>query len=368
MTTVLLVVLILIVLIVVHEFGHFIAAKLFGVRVDEFGIGYPPRAFLFGKWRGTEYTLNWIPFGGFVRLFGEDGEASRVAHGRGSFADAPRSRQALILIAGVTMNALAAYLLFAGAYASGIMHAIPDSEIAVRSDARLIITSVVDGSPADAAGLEFGDEIITLRDNRGAELRDPTPDSLLNFVSARGGEELTVTYLHANATSSAVLRPAHAVVAEESGRPAIGVGTVMVSEEALPIGDALREAYYQLKSTFVVVVSGLWTLISNALGGEPNLREVVGPVGLVGVVGEAAENGWGYVLFLAGFISVNLVIINLIPIPALDGGRLLVVAIEALARRTVPKLLMQTFNMIGVALIILLMITVTYNDVARLLA
>src|SRR3990167_6385383 len=107
MLTAFLVVAILVLLIVVHEFGHFIAAKIFGIRVDEFGIGYPPRAFSFGKWGETEYTLNWIPFGGFVRLFGEEEE-----HGRGSFADAPRWKQAVILVAGVTMNIVAAWGLF----------------------------------------------------------------------------------------------------------------------------------------------------------------------------------------------------------------------------------------------------------------
>src|SRR5882672_6989037 len=109
--TALLVVLILVLLIVVHELGHFLVAKLTKVRVDEFGIGYPPRALVLGKWGQTEYTVNWLPFGGFVRLYGDDGTTE---HGRGSIGGAKRWVQALILIAGVTANALLAWLLFSG--------------------------------------------------------------------------------------------------------------------------------------------------------------------------------------------------------------------------------------------------------------
>src|SRR3989344_8094098 len=115
--TILLVVLILFALIIVHERGHFIAAKISGVKVKEFGVGYPPTALRIAKIGDTEYTLNWIPFGGFVRLFGDEGQGE---HGRGSFADASRRKQAVILIAGITMNIVAGWLLFTGAYAQGI--------------------------------------------------------------------------------------------------------------------------------------------------------------------------------------------------------------------------------------------------------
>src|SRR3989338_1977188 len=179
MLTALLVIAILVFLIVVHELGHFIAAKIFGVKVVEFGIGYPPRAFSFGKWGGTEYTLNWIPFGGFVRLFGDDGDAQ---HGSGSFVDSPRWKQALILVAGVCMNALAAWLLFTGAYSVGILHPVDNGY----PGARLIVTDVVLGSPADAAGIKPGDEIVTVSDMKGTETATLTPDGVLGYVSTRG--------------------------------------------------------------------------------------------------------------------------------------------------------------------------------------
>jgi len=361
MLTALLVIAILVFLIVVHELGHFIASKIFGVKVIEFGIGYPPRAFLIGKLRDTEYSLNWIPFGGFVRLFGED---EGTEHGRGSLVDSPRWKQAIILVAGVSMNALAAWGLFTGAYMSGILHPVD----APAANVRLIISDVVPGSPADTAGIRAGDTIVKVEDGKGTELATLTPDTVLDFVRARAGKDLTIFYNRAGTTTATTLQPAHGVVTEEASRPAVGIGLVLVTAEALSFKSAVVEAWYQTLGTFTVVCKGIWTLISDAFRGAPNLQDVVGPVGLVGVVGEAAHSGWGYVLSLAGFISVNLAVINLIPIPALDGGRLVIVALEGVLRRPAPKLAVQLLNTLGIALIILLMITVTYNDIARLIA
>ncbi len=356
--TALLVIAILVLLIVVHEFGHFITAKILGVRVEEFGVGYPPRAFLFGRFGGTEYTLNWIPFGGFVRLFGEEEE-----HGHGSFSDAAKWKQAIILVAGVTMNALAAWLLFSGAYMIGVLHPVQERG----ETTKLIVSVVVPASPTDAAGILPGDEIIDMRDEMGnpAEL---TPKGVTEFVSERAGEEIEVTYVQQGATSTGIVRPAHAVLSDTAGRPAIGMGLLLAETESMTVSDALSAGFTRTIRTFSVVWDGIAMLFTEAIKGKPNLQDVVGPVGLVGAVGEAAQNGWGYVLSLAAFISINLTIINLIPVPALDGGRLLIVGVEAALRRRAPKLLVQLANAIGLALIIMLMVTVTYQDIARLIA
>jgi len=358
--TVLLVIAILVFLIVAHEFGHFIAAKIFGVRVLEFGVGYPPRALRLGKIGDTEYTLNWIPFGGFVRLFGEDGET----HGKGSFPDATRWKQALILVAGVTMNVIAALLLFTGAYSVGILHPVA----ANTPDARLIVSDIVPGSPADAAGLQEGDYVISLSDPAGDTLVTPTPDSVTDFVSSRAGEQLTMMYVRGTATSSAILHPAQGVIPGDAQRAAIGLGLVLVTTQAEPLNGAFVDGYYQTEGTLIVSLQGLWMIVRGFAHGAPDLQEVTGPVGLVSYVSEASRSGWGYVLSLAGFISVNLAVINLIPIPALDGGRLLVVIIESATRRSLPKLAVQLVNTIGVALIIMLMVVVTYHDIIHLLA
>lgn len=360
MLTALLVIGILVLLIVVHEFGHFIVAKISGVGVEEFGVGYPPRAYLLGRFGGTDYTLNWIPFGGFVKLFGED---SPDQHGSGSFADAPRWKQAAILVAGVSMNIVMAWVLFTGAYATGILHVVDSVDV---PGAQLLITDVVAGSPADAAGIAAGDTVLSITDSKGVEVV-LTPDSVQNFVNSRGGKDLTVVYERAQATSTTTLRPAHAVVPGDAGRPAIGVGLAMVTSSAESIPVAMRDAAVSTYNAFGIVVGGLWKIINDSFHGRANLQSITGPVGIVGAVGDAAQNGFGYVLSLAAFISVNLAVINLIPIPALDGGRLVVVGIESVLRRIAPKLAIQLLNTIGMASIIILMIIVTYHDIARLL-
>jgi regulator of sigma E protease len=354
--TALLVIAILVFLIVIHELGHFIAAKLFRVRVDEFGVGYPPRAFLLGRFGGTEYTLNWIPFGGFVRLFGEEDQ-----HGQGSFADAPKWKQMIILVAGVTMNALAAWALFTGAYMIGVLHPVD-----VRGPhTQLIVSQVVAASPADAAGIKIGDEIAAVQQGDQVPV-DLTPEAVSDFVSERPGKEIEVSFIHLGEMKTGIMRPAHAVIPGSEGRPAVGMGLLLAETESLGLKQSTEAALSRTLNTFTVVWQGLVGIANQAIHGKPDLSDVVGPIGLVGAVGDAASNGWGYVLSLAAFISVNLTIINLIPVPALDGGRLLTVIIEAIMRRRAPKIAVQLVNAIGLALVIMLMVTVTYHDIARL--
>lgn len=362
MTTVLLVAGILVFLIVVHELGHFVAAKIFKVKVEEFGVGYPPRGFTFGKWGGTEYTINWLPFGGFVRLLGEHGET----HQHGSFASAPKYAQAVILVAGVTMNALTAWFLFAGALHEGIPRVIPEGK-AIDNQVQLFVNTVVDGSPAAVAGLKAGDEIIHIEDASTKAPVELRPSKIVEFVSDRGGKQLSITYARAGVSESVIVTPAHAVVSQDAGRPAIGLGMALVTDAKLPWHMALIEAGPSTYQALLDTVNGLWTLIRDAAAGAPNLQNIVGPVGLVDFVNNASRHGVGHVLALAAFISINLAVINLVPIPALDGGRLFLLGIETVIRRPPNKFGVQVLNFFGVALIVALMVSVTYNDIARLL-
>lgn len=362
MITAILVVAILVSLIIAHEFGHFVVAKVLGVRVEEFGIGYPPRAFRLGAIGETEYTINWLPFGGFVRLFGEDAETGRAPR---SLSGASRGVQAAILVAGVSMNVLVAWALFTGAFMAGVPRPVDSSP---EQSAALVASSVVPASPANAAGIQTGDRIISVRDASGKTPKALTPEGVLAFVEDRGGSELFVTYERADVSHDVVVRPAHGVLAEAAGRPAIGVGLVLISSEPLSFGAAASAAAYETKDAFVAVARGLWQIIARTFEGTGALRDIVGPVGLAGVVGEAARHGLGDILALAAFISINLAVINLIPIPALDGGRLFFLAIETVARRPVPAAVQQLTNALGFVLVIGLMLAVTYQDIAHLLA
>ena len=245
MLTALLVIAILVLLIVSHELGHFIAAKIFDVRVDEFGIGYPPRAFLFGKIGDTEYTFNWIPFGGFVRLFGEDGEAAKE---RGSFAHADKWKQALILVAGVFANALVAWMLFTLALNVGVPRIIDTPQQG--QTVKLFVSDVVPGSPAAAGGLIAGDEITAVTSASGEKTKTLSPDGIVDFVSIRGGQSLSVTYVRAHKENAVVMRPANSVVPGAEGRPALGIGLVFVSDESLGIFNAMYQGFLTMLNAF----------------------------------------------------------------------------------------------------------------------
>lgn len=360
--TALIVIAILVLLIVVHELGHFIAAKLSGVKVEEFGIGYPPRAVTLGTWGGTEYTLNWIPFGGFVRLFGDERDTQ---HGRGSFTDAPRWKQAIILFAGVAMNAVAAWALFAIAFHVGILQ--PIKSVVPGEQAHVIVADVVPASPASAAGMRPGDELVDISDARGDRIIDAlTPDSIIAFVRDHAGEPLEISYTSSGVEKRSTIIPAQGVLGGEAGQPALGIALVLAANRSEGWGLAMQDAFYQTIASFRDVALSLWGLLGGVVEGKPDLSQVVGPVGIVSFVGAASQNGVGAVLMLAALISVNLVIINLLPIPALDGGRLVVLGFEVLTRKRAPRLAMRLFNALGISLIVVLMVVVTYQDIGRL--
>jgi regulator of sigma E protease len=361
--TALLVIGILVLLIVIHELGHFLVAKWTGVRVEEFGIGYPPRAFTFGVWNKTEYTLNWLPFGGFVRLYGDEGHAE---HGRGSMADAPRYVQALILIAGVAANALLAWVLFAGAFMIGVPTLVQSAQAG--EETRLFVSDIVPGSPVSGSGMIQGDEIKMVIDGSGHRVEPLTPEAMLDFIKDRGGKEITITYQHGDAIRTASVIPANAVVPGAEGRPALGVGLALVANRTLSLPDALYESFFVTRDAFVSTAQSLWMILTGAFTGTADLSQIVGPVGLVSVVHLASENGFGNVVKLAAFISVNLVIINLFPIPALDGGRLLILGVEALRKKRTSKLAVQLLNGLSIVFVIVLMVVVTYNDIGRLIS
>lgn len=362
MPTVLVVIGILVFLIIVHEVGHFIVAKLFRVKVEEFGIGYPPRAFSFGTWGGTEYTLNWIPFGGFVRLFGDEGQSVK---GRGSFSQSPRLVQLAIVAAGVAMNALAAYALFAIALHIGVPRQVAVPEPGQTSE--LIIMAVIPSSPAEIAGLKAGDKIVSISDDGGETPSDLTPAAVTDFVQAHGGKAVIVRYERGTRSSEAIVTPAHAIIPEAVERPALGIQLALVSTHPLPWDAALSGAVGATESAFTRSIQGVVQIAQELLRGGRPLEHIVGPVGIVSFMSDAAHNGFGAVLALAGLISVNLTIINLLPIPALDGGRIVLILAETVSRRSAPRLVVQMLNAFGIALIIFLMVTVTYHDIGRLL-
>lgn len=355
---------VLFVLILVHEWGHFIAAKKTGMRVDEFGIGFPPK--LFGVRKGeTEYTFNALPIGGFVRILGENfvEEVPEVDRAR-AFGARPKWAQAIVLIAGVTMNVLFAWLLFSMTLMLGVPTAVDETEAG--PDAVLYFSGVIPDSPA--AVIPAGAEIVSV-ESAGDIYANPTPTVFRDIVTNSDGETITVSYrVGADADlQTADISPVQGLVSEDAERYVVGANLAMVENKQLPIHLAILRGAETTISGLGSIVLGLSSLISQAFVGEADFSQVAGPVGIVGMVGDAAAFGVTALLTFTAIISLNLAVINMLPFPALDGGRLVFVAIEAITGKQIPPEWAGRVNLVGFAILMLLMIAVTYNDIIRLL-
>ena len=400
---------ILVVLVISHEFGHFIVAKKSGIRVDEFSFGFPPK--LFGKKIGeTTYNFNAIPFGGYVKIYGENGEEEtdeikkeentvkeeiiitdtieKTITDEGvsikeiitetdiidnkiedkdksrSFVNKPRYIQAMVLVAGVVMNLLVAWLLFTVGYMSGLPTSVSGApKGAVVTDQAMTITSVVADSPAQKAELKTGDKIKKMTSGKDVLENPSDTDSVINFVKSHGTKEIDINYIRANEIKDVVVTPK---ISEVSGVPVIGISMDMIGKLNLPIHKAVWEG---LKLTWHVTEGtavGFYTLIRDAIVGKGSMDSLTGPIGIVGVVGDAREFGFIYLLSFTALISVNLAVINLIPFPALDGGRLLFLLIEKIKGSRIKPVVANWANTIGFGILMLLMAVITFHDIVKL--
>lgn len=362
--SILLFIAVLVVLIVVHELGHFVAAKAFKMRVDEFGVGYPPKAWGIKKGE-TEYTINWLPFGGFVKIFGEDG-ADGVPEPR-SFVTKPKWQQAIVLVAGIAMNLLLAYLILTITLGLGMPRALTEEEARTAPDASLAVSNVLPGSPAEEAGLLRGDIITNIK--KGEEvLLTKSAEDFTEFVAGSKGEELTLSITRGAEELTLTAIPEAGVISADVERAALGVGVASFGTVAVPWYKApLEGAVLTWEATKVTAV-GLVAFFGSIFTLSADLSQVSGPVGIAGAVGDAGASGIVPLLTLTAIISINLALINLLPFPALDGGRLLFVIIEAITRKRIPASVAGVLNFGGFALLILLMVVITASDVLKLFA
>lgn len=357
---------ILLILVLVHEFGHFVAAKKFGIRVDEFGFGFPPK--LFGYKKGeTEYTLNLLPLGGFVKIFGEnpDEENTNGPDKERSFVNKAKWKQAIVLFAGVFANFLLAWLLFSFGFMSGFPTSVGSEPSGYKlSNVNLVVVSVLPNSPAEKAGLKSGDKIIALG-NGSDSVTDINPDTLKTFIVAHGNKEINIGYLRGENKdiNFAKIVP---ITSSKDNKPAIGITMDQIGIAKLPFFTAFVEG---MKLTLYITKStalGLFELIKEGLQGRGSLESVTGPVGMVGIIGDAYKFGFVYLMSFMALISINLSIINLFPFPALDGGRLLFLLIEKIKGSRIKPKIANIANLLGFGLLILFMLIVTFHDVIKL--
>ncbi len=360
---------ILVVLVLVHELGHFIVAKRAGITVEEFGIGFPPRV---GSvtWRGTRYSLNWIPLGGFVRMLGEDGDVevkrlreqgmneAEVEHAmEGAFNRRPVWVRVLVLLAGVAMN----FLLAAGLFAAAV------SMPTLIGEGPLTVTEIQEDSPAD--GRLRVDDVIVGVDGLTFE----RSNELTEYVRERGGERVELQVMRNGKEIDVSVTP-RVVTPEERAQ---GVGPIgfgydperIVEQPSTVSGpiDAVARGTGLAWSLAIQIPGGLADAVGGLIGLNPDAADARGPIGIAQETGKVLEAPLVSQLTFIGLLSINLAVLNVLPFPPLDGGRIAVVLVEAVRRRKLPAEREALIYLTGFAVLIALVILISIKDIQRLI-
>ncbi len=340
-------------LVFIHELGHFTVAKWLGVEVQEFGFGLPPR--MWGKKVGeTIYSINWLPIGGFVKLLGEDEDqrlassVKRLEDRKRLFFTRSKKERAAVLLAGVSMNFILAVIIISYVFTQGVL--VPSGKV--------VIDRLADGAPAQVAGLRSGDVVAAVDGVAVHESRElieavgRKKGQLVEFSIVRDGQQLTFS-----------ITPRTDYPSTEGP---LGIAINSTVERKYPWYQApffgLAEA---LKMSFTMIATlgdMLWRLVTF----QKISADIAGPLGIAQVTGQAVRSGWRAVIELTGLLSLNLALVNILPIPALDGGRLLFVVLEKIIGKKVKPRAEAIAHQFGMAFLLGLILLVTINDILRI--
>ena len=364
-TSILIFVLILLVLVIVHEFGHFIVAKITGMRVDEFAFGFPPRIFA-KKYGETTYAVNALPLGGYVSIWGENGsEEDKKAHGAAThpraFGNRPWWAQLLVLVAGVVMNMLLALCIFISISYGEVIVSADDEVFGSRiKKSSLIVAEVSKESPAYKAGVTPGSTILKVT-NAGATAPLTTATSLVAFIASHQNSPFNISYKTPDGQQkSTTVAAVYGIIPDKK---ALGISLEQVGTVNTTLLEAIKMGYGKTVTITTLTISGLTGIVTSLFAGNEVLSSLSGPVGIAKIVGETSEYGISAILTLVAVLSINLAIFNILPLPALDGGRIVVVIIETIFRRKIPHVYYSWVNVLGFASLMLLLIVVTINDI-----
>lgn len=348
---------ILTILVLIHELGHFLVARMVGVRVEEFGLGLPPR--IWGKKFGdTIYSLNWLPIGGFVRLAGEDADPDSKAKVKPAklneyFWARSKKERSAILVAGVFMNFVLAVAITMGLLLYGVKE----------PSGKLHIERVVPNSPAASVGLKVDDVILSV-----AVVPDPpkttvTPNDLISFVKDNAGKEIVIIVNRGGEVGTFKVTPRKDV---PPGEGPLGVAITDLELRRYPLheapGKSLTITLSRARDMGVSLGATVWRLVTLR---APE-ADVAGPIGIAQVTGVAVSFGWAAVLEFASILSLNLAVLNILPIPALDGGRLLFVFLEKILGKKVRPAFERSTHQVGMLILLGLIVLVSINDIVRL--
>ena len=353
---------ILTVLVLIHEFGHFMAARIIGVRVEEFGLGLPPM--IFGKKIGdTIYSLNWLPIGGFVRLAGED-EAGAVKSGvsmskqRQYFWARSKKERAVILSAGVLMN----FLLAVGITMFLLVHGVKEPV------GRIHVESVMAGTPASAAGFQVNDILSDLTvvstTLQQITIHHPTETGdVIQFTHTNAGKSIDIVVERSGVSHHLSLVPR---ANPPKGQGPMGIAISNLEVHRYSMSEAPGKALFITFTRVRDMLVSLGTTVARLATLRAPQSDVAGPIGIAQVTGQAVKFGWEAVLEFASILSLNLAVLNILPIPALDGGRLAFVFLEKIFRRRVNPVFERNAHQIGMIVLLVLIVLVSINDILRL--
>lgn len=354
--TILIIVFVLIGLLVLHELGHFVLAKKFGVKVEEFGIGIPPK--IIGKKIGeTVYSINLLPLGAFVKLAGEDEKNNDPR----SFSQKPISQRALIVLGGVISFWLISFIIFtlvAGVW--GLPEQVSDE---FQGPANVQIIGIAENSPAEMNGVKLGDKIIGFK-FANQQIKIDKVKEVQTFIKEHSGEEIVLMIQRGEDILSINLIPRKTPPKEQG---AIGVSLARIVHSKANWYEApIKGAEITIKKTIQIPIF-LGFLFKKALRGEKvEGIEMVGPIGIGSIMGQALKLGIDSFLIIIAMISISLAVINIMPIPAVDGGRLLFLGIEAIRKKPISQPFEQKINAISFFVLIFLMIFVSIKDIVKL--
>lgn len=363
------------IIVLFHEFGHFITAKKSGMGVYEFGFGFPPRAvgirfvknhnkkfeIIWGNRElnnddlalGTVYSINWLPFGGFVRIKGEDGNDTSAD----SFIMAKFWKKILVAGAGVVMNIVLAALLLSIGYMVGLPQSVDGLPATAKIENRhLEIVQVITDTPAAAAGVKTGDTVLKID-----AIDNPTVSEMQEFVNTHRDEEINFVFKRGNEQFTEKIKP---IVYKQTNKGGIGVGLSEVGTVKFAWYEAIWQGFVAswlyLKAifiAFIVLIKGLFT----GAAGEA-AQSVSGPIGIAVMTGEVARLGFAYLLQFTALLSLNLAVLNILPLPALDGGRILFLILGKVFRWKNSVKYEQLAHTLGFAALMILVVLVTFKD------
>jgi regulator of sigma E protease len=345
-------------LVFVHELGHFVMAKRAGMAVEEFGFGFPPR--LFGIKKGeTIYSINWIPLGGFVKIVGEDGETGNDPRG---FGGKSFGRRLAVLAAGVIMNLIFAWVLISVGLGLGLPTVVNDGDVipknAIVKNSMVTVVEVLPDAPAAQAGIKIGDRITQIN---GVEVS--TMEQIQQSTTQNLGKPTQYTIVRGNDVLEKEVTPR---IDYPEGQGPTGIALSSVARVSYPWYWAPIKGLETTWNLTWATLSAFGTIIVNLVSGEPAGVDLTGPVGIAQLTGDVAALGFVYLLQFTAILSINLAIINAVPFPALDGGRILFLIIEKVRGKKMNANAEQWANAIGFSLLLLLMLIITVRDVSKI--